>query len=195
MTPVRRRRAPSPAGCVCRFWRSGEKANMAATVVKGGEAGSPSRAGERRAILVRSRRAVMKKAPRRVPGGAVRDCSAALLGTSSHARNPATDNNNSAEGAAKEEDALVLHGQFSICRPERASRVRTPSTGRRNTVQQRLLSSLERRRSSAGQDASLDRRERTHCPLPRYGPTRLPDPRKGSSLDPVCCSFDVPPTT
>ena len=99
---------------------------MAATVVKGGEAGSPSRAGERRAILVRSRRAVStKKAPRRVPGGAVRDRSAALLGTSSHARNPATDNNNSAEGAAKEEDALVLHGQFSIRRQERASRVKT----------------------------------------------------------------------
>src|SRR5690349_17038470 len=97
---------------------------MAATVVKGGEAGSPSRAGERRAILVRSRRAVsMKKAPRRVPGGAVRDCGAALLGTSSHARNPATDNNNSAEGAAKEEDAVVLHGQFSICPSEQASRV------------------------------------------------------------------------
>src|SRR6476469_2577428 len=96
---------------------------MAATVVKGGEAGSPSRAGERRAILVRSRRAVsMKKAPRRVPGGAVRDSGAALLGTSSHARNPATDNNNSAEGAAKEEDALVWHGQFSIRGQERASR-------------------------------------------------------------------------
>ena len=67
----------------------------------------------------------MKKAPRRVPGGAVRDWSAALLGTSSHARNPATDNNNSAEGAAKEEDALVLHGQFSIWRPGRASRAKT----------------------------------------------------------------------
>ena len=110
VAPVRTRRVPSPVECVCRFtaWRSGEKANMAATVVKGGEAGSPSRAGERRAILFRSRRAVStKKAPRRVPGGAVRDRSAALLGTSSQARDPATDNNNSAEGSAKEEDALT----------------------------------------------------------------------------------------
>jgi len=102
-------------------WREGEHGCNGG---EGGEAGSPSRAGERRAILVRSRRAVStKKAPRRVPGGAVRDRCAALLGTSSHARNPATDNNNSAEGAAKEEDAL-WHGQFSICGAGRTSRVR-----------------------------------------------------------------------
>ena len=125
-----RRTRPEPAStlaggvrvqihCVA-VWREGEHGCNGG---EGGEAGSPSRAGERRAILVRSRRAVsMKKAPRRVPGGAVRDCSAALLGTSSHARNPATDNNNSAEGSAKEEDA-VWHGQFSIRWAGRTSRV------------------------------------------------------------------------
>src|SRR6059058_5101440 len=100
---------------------------MAATVVKGAWRGPRAARASGERSLVRSRRAVsMKKAPRRVPGGAVRDRCAALLGTSSHARNPATDNNNSAEGAAKEEDALVLHGPFSICRPGRASRARSP---------------------------------------------------------------------
>jgi hypothetical protein len=58
-----------------------------------------------------------------VPGGAVRDRYAALLGTSSQARDPTTDDNNSAEGAAEEEDALVRHGESSIGGSMPASRV------------------------------------------------------------------------
>jgi hypothetical protein len=39
--------------------------------------------------------------------GAVRNASAALLGASSHARKPPT--NNSAEGVSKEEDLKAVH--------------------------------------------------------------------------------------
>src|SRR6059058_2066940 len=96
---------------------------MAATVVKGAWRGPRAARASGERSLVRSRRAVsMKKAPRRVPGGAVRDACAALLGTSSHARNPAADNNNSAEGGAKEEDVLAWHGPTSICGLGPASR-------------------------------------------------------------------------
>jgi len=79
---------------------------MAATWC-GGEAGSPSSAESRRTILSEAAVGSHENGPSPLPGGAVRDEIAALLGTSSQARDPATDDNNSAEGAAKEEDALT----------------------------------------------------------------------------------------
>jgi hypothetical protein len=111
VTPVRTKRLePSLLACACGFtaWRSGEKANMAAAVVWG-----RGRVPEQRGItternLVRDGGGLShENGPSPLPGGAVRDEIAALLGTSSQTRDPATDDNNSAEGAAKEEDALT----------------------------------------------------------------------------------------
>ena len=64
VAPVRTRRVPSPVECVCRFtaWRSGEKANMAATVVKGARRGPrAARASGERSLSEAGERSVRKR--------------------------------------------------------------------------------------------------------------------------------------